>query len=300
MLLSDQLIEPGPFLSIEYLGQKFVGDLLSDGKIKSTESDCIYMTPSAWALACKKLVSDKKSGCGWASVKYKGKKLDAYKSQWVKKCNQQKDASHRDSSPTEDEEEFKPILDVNKKVYPFNAIANRNIEHDLNSLVEAVPFASLGKVQPFLVGVHTQVQLMIDFHSHLSLNEVVGYLGGDWDASSNSLTVTRAFPCLAMQQEITPEKAAECEINIQKAMIKQNLKLVGWYHSHPIFDVHPTLRDCDNQLDYQIQLRGANEASYSPCIGFICCKFNFLSLKLKKILTCFLFFQLLMTRKVPH
>lgn len=201
--------------------------------------------------------------------------MDAYKGMWLKKCNQQqRDVSHRDSSPTEDDEDMKPILDVNKKVFPYNSVSNRNIEHDLNSLVESVPFASLGKVQPFLVVVHTQALLMIDFHSHLSLNELVGYLGGDWDNSSNSLTITKAFPCLSTS-DTTPDKAAECELNIQKAMIKQNLKLVGWYHSHPTFDVQPTLRDCDNQLEYQIQLRGTSEATYSPCIGFICCEYFF-------------------------
>lgn len=276
MLLSAGILEPGPYMSIEYLGQKFIGELMPDGKIKAMESDTIYCTPSAWALSCKKLISDKKSGCGWASVKFKGKKLDAYKNLWVKKCNQQRDA-HRDSSPTEDDEEFKPTqaCDINKKVFSYNSVANRNIEHDLNSLVESVPFASMGKVQPFLVVVHTQALLMIDFHSHLSLNEVQGYLGGDWDNATNSLTISKAFPCLALQQDAASiDKAAECELNIQKAMIQQNLKLVGWYHSHPTFEVQPTLRDCDNQLEYQIQLRGSCEANYSPCIGFICCKCN--------------------------
>lgn len=67
-------------------GQKFVGDLLEDGKIKSQETDIIFASPSAWAIACKRFINpDKKSGCGWASVKYKGKKLDAYKNVWYKK-----------------------------------------------------------------------------------------------------------------------------------------------------------------------------------------------------------------------
>lgn len=69
-----------------FQGQKFVGDLLEDGKIKSQETDIIFASPSAWAIACKRFINpDKKSGCGWASVKYKGKKLDAYKNVWYKK-----------------------------------------------------------------------------------------------------------------------------------------------------------------------------------------------------------------------
>jgi MPN domain-containing protein len=67
--------------------------------------------------------------------------------------------------------------------------------------------------------------------------------------------------------------AAECEYNIQKLMIKQNVNLVGWYHSHPVFSANPTLRDCDAQLDYQIKMRGLTEASYTPAIGIICCEF---------------------------
>lgn len=58
-------------------------------------------------------------------------------------------------------------------------------------------------------------------------------------------------------------------------MIEKNVSLVGWYHSHPKFPAHPTLRDCDAQLDYQIKMRGPSDATYSPCVGVICCKFYF-------------------------
>lgn len=52
-----------------FQGNKFKGDLLPDGRIKSQETSKIFGTPSAWAIYCKKIVNpDKKSGCGWASV----------------------------------------------------------------------------------------------------------------------------------------------------------------------------------------------------------------------------------------
>lgn len=74
-----------------FQGQKFIGDLLEDGKIKSQETETIFCSPSAWAINCKKIINpEKKSGCGWASVKYKGKKLDIYKAIYHKKCQQQK------------------------------------------------------------------------------------------------------------------------------------------------------------------------------------------------------------------
>ena len=81
ILLSEKLIEPGEgVMSIDYLGQTFKGDLLSIGKIRSVETGLIFNNPSAWAIYCKKIINPaKKSGCGWASVKYKGRKMDYFK-----------------------------------------------------------------------------------------------------------------------------------------------------------------------------------------------------------------------------
>lgn len=83
-----------------YQGQKFVGDLLADGKIKSQECETVFCSPSAWATYCKRIINpDKKSNCGWASIKYKGKKLDAYKTIWMKKkCQSQKDSIPSDGN----------------------------------------------------------------------------------------------------------------------------------------------------------------------------------------------------------
>lgn len=50
------------------------------------ETGQVFNSPSAWATHCKKLVNPaKKSGCGWASVKYKGQKLDKYKAAWLRR-----------------------------------------------------------------------------------------------------------------------------------------------------------------------------------------------------------------------
>lgn len=56
-------------------------------------------------------------------------------------------------------------------------------------------------------------------------------------------------------------------------MEEQNCVLVGWYHSHPFFNVNPTIRDCDSQLDYQILMGGTSVETHIPCIGVICCKY---------------------------
>lgn len=78
-------------------GQKFVGDLLPDGRIKSIETETIFCSPSAWAMHCKRIINpEKKSGCGWASVRYKNKKLDAIKTTYLRKCQIQRDSNLSD------------------------------------------------------------------------------------------------------------------------------------------------------------------------------------------------------------
>ena len=54
-------------------GHKIVGDLLENGKISyKTENGVVtYDSPSTWATFVKKGINpQKKSGCGWNSVKY--------------------------------------------------------------------------------------------------------------------------------------------------------------------------------------------------------------------------------------
>jgi hypothetical protein len=62
------------------------------------------------------------------------------------------------------------------------------------------------------------------------------------------------------------------EADIYRAIEQRHLTLVGWYHSHPFAAATPTLRDIDAQLDYQIRMKGNSDASYTPCVGVICCE----------------------------
>lgn len=79
-----QVLGPASPLSLQ--GKKFMGDLQPDGRIVWQETGQVFNSPSAWATHCKKLVNPaKKSGCGWASVKYKGQKLDKYKAAWLRR-----------------------------------------------------------------------------------------------------------------------------------------------------------------------------------------------------------------------
>jgi hypothetical protein len=36
--------------------------------------------------------------------------------------------------------------------------------------------------------------LLMDFHAHLCSDEIIGFLGGTWDAASRTLHVSRALP----------------------------------------------------------------------------------------------------------
>jgi len=57
---------------------------------------------------------------------------------------------------------------------------------DPNLLVELISFATTGKLQPFLVSLHTSALIVMDVHCSLTSSEVVGYLGGVWDMNNNS------------------------------------------------------------------------------------------------------------------
>ena len=41
----------------------------------------------------------------------------------------------------------------------------------------------------------TQALVLMDFHAHLSAYEVIGLLGGTWDAETRSIVIREAFPC---------------------------------------------------------------------------------------------------------
>lgn len=83
-----------------------------------------------------------------------------------------------------------------------------------------------------------------------------------------ALAITHAFPVRNTRHD--RHFAIEIEQQIQRNMLKKNLILVGWYHSHPRIAAQPTLRDCDAQLEYQIKMCGISDETYTPCVGLIC------------------------------
>ncbi|XP_009561123.2 MPN domain-containing protein isoform X2 [Cuculus canorus] len=318
VLLRDGFLEPAHgVLSIYYLGKKFVGDLRADGTITWQETGQVFNSPSAWATHCKRLVNPaKKSGCGWASVRYKGQKLDQYKAAWLRKNQpnappaeeslasegeeeempeeEEEEASREGRAPVQELVAAKKLEERSKKQQCKNLVEPAGMDHgqpakrleskprvpvryctlgtrdsarNPQTLVEVTSFAAINKFQPFNVAISSNVLLLLDFHSHLTRSEVVGYLGGRWDTSTQLLTVLRAFPCRTRLGDA--EAASTVEEEICQSLFLRGLSLVGWYHSHPFGPALPTLHDIDAQMDYQLKLQGSGNG-FQPCLALIC------------------------------
>ncbi|VVC44647.1 Hypothetical protein CINCED_3A015549 [Cinara cedri] len=218
-------------------------------------------------------------------IRYKGKKLDAFKHAYFRK---------RESSNVEflkhniiqvenlesDLVKYKiqnevlslpPLIDV-KKPIQFSEILSRSSNQNLNTLVECTNWSYINKVQPFHVNISENAILLLDFHCHLTSSEVVGYLAGNWDFSTQTLTVKNAYPFRSRLQDT--ELTSLIEEEIRNTFTEKNLVLVGWYHSHPETIATPTLRDIETQLDYEVQIKGPTVESYIPCVGIICSPYN--------------------------
>ncbi|XP_076046051.1 MPN domain-containing protein-like isoform X3 [Oratosquilla oratoria] len=268
-LLKEGVLEPGEgHMTINYLGNKFKGDLLPDGRIKSQETSKIFGSPSAWAIYCKKIVNpDKKSGCGWASVRYRGRKLDEYKSNWYrqKRIEFEKEGEEMDEDDLSDSESD---AHHEQEIVEFELIGNRHPNHsDMNTMVELTSFQSLGRMQPFNITMSSSAAAVMDIHAHLSTSEVVGYLAGQWDVNNHNLIVSHALPMRCRLGDAEKGQAVEQALFAQ--MDRLNLSLLGWYHTHPFSPPLPTLRDIDSQLDYEMKMKGSNDASYTPVVGII-------------------------------
>uniref|UniRef100_A0A4W5QPR7 MPN domain-containing protein n=1 Tax=Hucho hucho TaxID=62062 RepID=A0A4W5QPR7_9TELE len=273
VLLKDGLVEPGDgVLSIHYLGKKFVGDLLNDGKIRWVETGQIFNSPSAWATHCKRLVNPaKKSGCGWASVRYRGQKLVQYKTSWLHKYQPSADMVRRRERwmvVRRKRAGWKRGVVKGKRIpVRYCTLGTRDAARDPHTLVELSAFSAINRFQPFNVAVSSNVLLLMDFHCHLTTSEVVGYLGGRWDTNTQLLTVLRAFPCRTRLAD--RDSASAVEEEICQNLFMRGLSLVGWYHSHPRGPALPSLQDIDSQMDHQLRLQGSSNG-FQPCLGIIC------------------------------
>uniref|UniRef100_A0A669B0S6 MPN domain containing n=1 Tax=Oreochromis niloticus TaxID=8128 RepID=A0A669B0S6_ORENI len=274
VLLKDGLVEPGDgVLAIHYLGKNFVGDLLTDGKIRWVETGQIFNSPSAWATHCKRLVNPaKKSGCGWASVRYRGQKLVQYKTTWLHKYQPSADMSLvSEEDDDEDEEEGKAAVQADDK--------NKNTKPGLHGIISSSPSSSLclslllssplPSSHPHLFDV---TDVMVSRRTDRERIPVRYCTLGTRDAARDPHTLVELSAFSAINR-FQPFNVAVSS-NVLLLMICQNLfmrglSLVGWYHSHPRGPALPSLQDIDSQMDHQLRLQGSNNG-FQPCLGIIC------------------------------
>jgi protein MYSM1 len=131
--------------------------------------------------------------------------------------------------------------------------------------------AVFSQAQPYSVEISEEAMILMDFHAHLSCYEVIGYLGGDWNARERKLTIRRAFPCKGLegtQQTDSCEMDPAAEIEAKDKMDEWGLQAVGWYHSHPTFKPNPSEKDIENQENYQTLFHDEDSKS-EPFVAMI-------------------------------
>ena len=108
----------------------------------------------------------------------------------------------------------------------------------------------------------------VDFHAHLLHTEVIGLLGGTFDPETGHLFISSVFPCNSVSSGTECEMDPFSELEASDYFGKQGLGIVGWYHSHPIFQPCPSLRDIETQHSYQ-QLVTDQGSIKRPFVGLI-------------------------------
>ncbi|SAL96616.1 hypothetical protein [Absidia glauca] len=125
---------------------------------------------------------------------------------------------------------------------------------------------------PFTVEITSNSLLVMDFHSHLAHTEIIGLLGGtyetDPDNGKKRLVVKSVFPCKSTSTGIQCEMDPESEMKARDVFAAKGFIVVGWYHSHPTFEPHPSIRDIENQTSYQTLFRH-DKTGDEPFIGVI-------------------------------
>ncbi|CAB3380042.1 Hypothetical predicted protein [Cloeon dipterum] len=118
---------------------------------------------------------------------------------------------------------------------------------------------------PFSVILDIGALLLMDVHAHSSRSEVIGLLGGSFDARTKKLHISRAVACKSqstgVQCDMCPVSQTEASEVIQYA----GLEVVGWYHSHPTFLPNPSVQD----METQVRVQNWFEKTDAPFVGMI-------------------------------
>jgi len=140
-------------------------------------------------------------------------------------------------------------------------------------------------IPPFTLNVSSNALLIVDLHAHLVTTEIIGLLGGHFDEDALKLDISVALPCNSLSTSIQCEMDPLSEMKAREILENMSLDICGWYHSHPTFEPNPSIRDIENQSNYQALF--ARKTGKEPFIGIIvnpvnsmssCSKFNFVTI----------------------
>lgn len=112
--------------------------------------------------------------------------------------------------------------------------------------------------------------LLIDFHAHCSLSEVMGLIAGTWIENIGTYYISHYEPCRNLASSST--HCDMCPVSQARSAEKihnSGLDLLGWFHSHPTFAPEPSQQDLDTQVELQDWI-----GQGKPCIGIILSPFN--------------------------
>ena len=89
--------------------------------------------------------------------------------------------------------------------------------------------------------------------------------------SFSELVVKATYPCRSLntgedRTNVEMDPTSECEI--RQRIVDRNMRVVGWYHSHPTFAPDPSILDLQNQQNYQ-QLFRDEALNEEPFVGAI-------------------------------
>ncbi|KAK9865967.1 hypothetical protein WJX84_011457 [Apatococcus fuscideae] len=272
--------------------------------------DQTFESPSAFSIYLKRLINpSRKADDGWKTVKYEGKFLEHFKlelarrrfpvgkpaeagtaaaggehasfgqppakKQRIEGSGSQQMEGRADGHATQnghggDTQIQRPRRQIKRPAW-------MNVRHEddhqmmpCHQYSEAAPGSQAEGAQPFRVEASPTALLVMDYHAHLNMNEIIGFLGGSYDEERRVLRVLKAYPGIELQTEddrINVEMDPEDDFRVRQLMQQENMRCVGWYHSHPHFETLPSLVDIGNQVAQQHAHRC--DSGQEPYIGAI-------------------------------
>ena len=136
---------------------------------------------------------------------------------------------------------------------------NDNQDDDEYRLIKCSQFDNTHELQPIKVYLSFQSFLFMNIHAHLFSNEVIGFNAGnvfEHQSGQKAVFVEDVYPVNPIE-DTTADRSKSVEMDPESSELNRKLAesrgqtIVGWYHSHPVFDTNPSRIDISNQQLYQ-------------------------------------------------